>query len=153
MITLIGSLLGFISSTFPSILRLWQDASDKKHELAILQMQMQMQFQAQGHQERIEEINAQADIAESAALYKTYSTGINWVDALNGTVRPVIAYAFFVLYATVKILAYHTAAVSGTTPFFILHGTLWTGDDAAIFAGIISFYFGQRAMSKLHSIK
>jgi len=26
---------------------------------------------------------------------------------------------------------------------------LWTAEDQAIFAGIISFYFGQRAMSKL----
>jgi hypothetical protein len=67
----------------------------KKHELAVMQLQMQMQ--AQGHQEQLEEINAQADISESAALYKTYTTGISWVDALNGTVRPVIAYAFFVL--------------------------------------------------------
>ncbi|MFO1242038.1 MAG: hypothetical protein U1E36_02395 [Rickettsiales bacterium] len=36
-----------------------------------------------------------ADIAESRALYQTYNTGIRWVDTLNGTVRPVIAYNFF----------------------------------------------------------
>ena len=30
---------------------------------------------------------------------------------------------------------------------------LWTTEDHAIFAGIISFYFGQRAMSKLRSGK
>ena len=141
MFTLLGSLLGFISSTFPSLIKLWQDASDKKHELAVLQMQMQ--FQAQGHQERIEEINTNADIAESAALYKTYNTGIGWVDELNGTVRPVIAYALFILYASVKI-----------THFSIeMPWTLWTEEDQAIFAGIISFYFGQRAMNKIHGGK
>ena len=141
MITLLGSLLGFITSTFPSLLKLWQDASDKKHELAILQLQMQAQ--AQGHQERLEEINTQADIAESDALYKTYTTGIDWVDALNGTVRPVIAYSFFILYALVKVMQF-----SADLPWL-----LWTAEDQAIFAGIISFYFGQRAMSKLRSGK
>ena len=141
MITLLGSLLGFISSTFPDLLKLFRDASDKKHEITLLQMQMD--FQAQGHQERLEEINTNADIAESQALYKTYTTGISWVDALNGTVRPVIAYSFFILYAAVKIMHY-----SADLPWL-----LWTEDDQAIFAGIISFYFGQRAMSKLRSVK
>ena len=150
MITLLGALLGFISSTFPSLVKLWQDASDKKQELAILQLQMQAQ--AQGHNERIEEINTQADITESAAIYKTYATGISWVDALNGTVRPVIAYAFFVLYATVKFISFSALPATGV-PFVVVYSTLWTGDDSAIFAGIISFYFGQRAMSKLRSEK
>ena len=147
MITLLGSLLGFISSTFPSIVKLWQDASDKKQELAILQLQIQQQ--AAGAQQQLQEINAQADIAESAEIYKTYTTGISWVDALNGTVRPVIAYAFFILYALVKLLSYAAVANSSSVPFVVLHDTLWTEDDGAIFAGIISFYFGQRAMSKL----
>jgi hypothetical protein len=147
MITLLGSLLGFISSTFPSLLKMWQDSSDKQHEITLLKMQMEQQ--AQGHTERLDEINAQADITESAALYKTYTTGIDWVDALNGTVRPVIAYAFFILYALVKLLSYAAVANSNAVPFVVLHDTLWTEDDAAIFAGIISFYFGQRAMSKV----
>ncbi len=137
MITLIGALLGFISSAFPDLLKIWRDAADRKHELAILQMQMEQQ--KQGHTNRLEEINVQADIAESRALYKTYHTGIKWVDALNGTVRPVIAYSFFILYAVVKIMQF-----SADLPWL-----LWTAEDQAIFAGIISFYFGQRAMSKL----
>lgn len=137
MITLIGALLGFISSAFPDLLKIWRDAADRKHELAILQMQMEQQ--RQGHTHRLEEINVQADIAESRALYKTYHTGIKWVDALNGTVRPVIAYSFFILYAVVKIMQF-----SADLPWL-----LWTAEDQAIFAGIISFYFGQRAMSKL----
>ncbi|MBL0319353.1 MAG: hypothetical protein IPP74_08720 [Alphaproteobacteria bacterium] len=99
-----------------------------------------MDSQAQGHQEKLEETNAQADIAESQALYKTYTSGIGWVDALNGTVRPVIAYSFFILYATVKVMHFSTN----------LPWLLWTEEDQAIFSGIISFYFGQRAMSKIH---
>jgi hypothetical protein len=141
MITLLGSLLGFIGAAFPDILKLFKDSADRKHELAILQMQIEQQ--KQGHANRLEEIYVEADIAESRALYKTYTTGIRWVDALNGTVRPVVAYCFFLLYATVKFMHY-----SADLPWL-----LWTEEDQAIFSGIISFYFGQRAMSKVRGGK
>lgn len=98
-----------------------------------------MQQQAQGHSNHLEEIQVNADIAESRALYQTYNTGIRWVDVLNCTVCPVIAYSFFLLYATVKLMQF-----SAGLPWL-----LWTEEDQAIFAGIISFYFGQRAMAKL----
>jgi hypothetical protein len=150
MITLFGSLLGFVGAAFPDLLKLLRDTNDKKHEIQILQMQMEQQ--RQGHSERLEEIsvkgNLEADIAETKSLYKTYSTGITWVDSLNGTVRPIIAYAFFILYATVKILTYWAIVATDTS---IIYSTLWTEEDAAIFAGIISFYFGQRAMNKIRN--
>lgn len=141
MITLLGSLLGFISAGFPDFLKLFRDSQDNKHELKILEMQMEQQ--RLGHSNRLEEIQVNADIAESRALYKTYHTGIGWVDALNGTVRPVIAYSFFILYAAVKAMQF-----SADIP-----AQLWTQEDQAIFAGIISFYFGQRAMAKLRNGK
>ena len=136
MITLLGALLGFAGSVFPDLLKLLQEHQDRKHELHILHLQLEQQ--RQGHTQRLEEINAQADIAESRALYRTWRSDIRWVDALNGTVRPVLAYAFFGLYVYVKVVqAIHT-------PWM-----LWGAEDQAIFAGIISFYFGQRAMSKV----
>jgi hypothetical protein len=149
MITLLGSLLGFISAAFPDLLKIWRDSADRKHELTILQLQMQQQ--AQGHTNRLEEINVQAGISESRALYKTYNTSIKWVDALNGTVRPALAYAFFLLYASVKwaqiSILLDSSSLSQVLPL------IWQMEDQAIFAGIISFYFGQRAMSKLRSGK
>lgn len=145
MVSLLGALLGFVSSAFPDLLKIFRDSADRKHELSILQMQLEQQRQE--HTNRIEEINVRADIAESQALYKTYNSGVQWVDALNGTVRPVLAYAFFVLYASVKWA--QLAALSGSTTFIESLPMLWHVEDQAIFAGIISFYFGQHAMSKL----
>jgi hypothetical protein len=148
MITLISSLLGFFGSAFPDLLKLFKDAQDRKHELAVLQLQLQQQ--AQGHQDRLEEIRATAESAESQALYKTYQVGIHWVDALNGTVRPVLAYAFFALYAITKCLQFSLLS-AGDLPWLVEKAIalLWQDEDRAIFAGIISFYFGQRAMGKL----
>lgn len=141
MITLLGAIVGFISAAFPDLLKLFKDSQDRKHELTILKLQMEQQ--AQGHANRLEEIHVQADITESRALYKTFYSGIRWVDALNGTVRPVIAYSFFALYAVVKVMQF-----SADLPWL-----LWTEEDQAIFAGIISFYFGQRAMTKVRGGK
>tara|TARA_E500000318_G_scaffold111120_1_gene128566 strand:+ start:1900 stop:2046 length:147 start_codon:yes stop_codon:yes gene_type:complete len=41
MLTLIGSLLGFLSSTFPYLLKLWQDGADRHYELAVVDWQME----------------------------------------------------------------------------------------------------------------
>lgn len=147
MVTLLGSLIGFISAAFPDLLKIWRDAADRKHELTILEMQMAQA--AQGHQQRLEEINAQADISESRALYKTYYSGIRWVDALNGTVRPVLAYSFFLLYFVIKCMQFAMVDLADPLPWQI--AALWSVEDQAIFAGIISFYFGQRAMAKVRS--
>ena len=147
MVTLLGSLIGFISAAFPDLLKIWRDAADRKHELTILRLQMEQA--AQGHQQRLEEINTQADIAESKALYKTYYSGIKWVDALNGTVRPVLAYAFFLLYFTIKCMQFAMVDLGNPLPWHM--DMLWSVEDQAIFAGIISFYFGQRAMSKVRA--
>lgn len=132
MITLLGSLIGFLSSIIPDVVKMFQDRQDKKHELEILKIQIQREQTA--FNQKLEAINVQADIAESKQLYATYKTQIKWVDALNGTVRPVIAYSFFFLYAFLKIE---------------FADNLWTEEDQAIFAGIISFYFGQRSMLAL----
>lgn len=147
MVTLLGSLIGFVSAAFPDLLKIWRDAADRKHELTILEMQMAQA--AQGHQQRLEEINTQADIAESRALYKTYYSGIKWVDALNGTVRPVLAYSFFFLYFIIKCMQFSMVDLADPLPWQL--EMLWSVEDQAIFAGIISFYFGQRAMSKVRA--
>ena len=106
MITLLGSLLGFISSAFPDLLKIWRDAADRKHELAILHMQMEQQ--RQGHTQRLEEIQVQADVAESKALYAHASqpSGVKWVEALRASVRPVITYAFLFCSPLSKPLLY-----------------------------------------------
>lgn len=143
MITLLSSLLGFFGSAFPDVLKLYRDKQDREHELKILDLQLKQQ--AQGHVNQLEEIRASAESAESQALYKTYSTGIGWVDALNGSVRPVLAYAFFTLYAITKLLQF--SLIDPSIPASVL--ILWQEEDQAIFVGIISFYFGQRAMGKV----
>jgi hypothetical protein len=146
MITLLASIAGFFSSIFPEILKIFKDKNDKKHELEILDRQIKFNKAKEIYQ--MQEIEIRRDILEQAALYQTYKTGISLIDALNGTVRPVLAYSFFIMYCGVKTLQY-TALKSGAANLHEYVQLLWSVDDQAIFAGIISFYFGQRTFSKV----
>lgn len=144
MITLFASIAGFISSIFPEIFKILRDKQDKKHELLLLEKQIEMH--KSGVNTRLEEIGYDADQSEIRALYETYHTGISWVDAFNGTVRPVLAYAFFILYSGVKLMQF--TAIINEPDFGSFISILWTTEDQAIFAGIISFYYGQRSINK-----
>lgn len=142
MITLFASLLGFAGSWLPQIFKMWTDKSDKAHEITLLQMQMDA-AKEQGA-EKLAEIGAQGDAAQDTAIYQTYKTGVTWVDSLNGTVRPVLAYAFFFLYALVKYKQYEL--IGDHALLFQYLDALWTQEDQAIFCAVVSFYYGSRAM-------
>ncbi len=146
MITLLASIAGFISSLIPEIVKVYKDKNDKKHELEILSRQIELT--KMNISQNLEEIRASYDASELTSLYTTFKTGISWVDALNGTVRPVMAYCFFALYSLLKYVQYKAIMYVAESAVQYID-ILWTTDDQAIFAGIISFYFGQRTFSKL----
>ena len=148
MLTLLGSLLGFITSAFPQLLGLIKDWQDRKHELAILDRQMEMQ--RQGHTQRLEEIAVAADIAEAQALYRhdAQVSRVKWVDGLRSSVRPMITYAFFLLFAAVKGSGlYLLIAVEGLVLAEALP-RIWDDETAALFAAVVSFWFGARSLAK-----
>ncbi len=145
MITLLASIAGFISSIIPEIIKYFKDINDKKHELDILEKQIEYsKIERAGS---LEEIHVSRDILEHASLYSTYTTEIKWVDMLNGSVRPILAYSFFLMYLWVKYLQYK--AISASAHLVEHLDIIWNVDDQAIFAGIISFYYGQRTFRKL----
>jgi hypothetical protein len=77
----------------------------KAHELAILSKQME--FMEKGHHNRIAEIGAMADANESPYSYKfAAKSGNSTIDALTTSIRPVLSYAFFILYAYIKIVQF-----------------------------------------------
>jgi hypothetical protein len=146
MLTLLGSLLGFLGSAFPQILKLFQEAHDRRHELAILNLQMEQQ--RQGHQQRLEEIQRDGDIKQSLALYQHDSqpAGYKWVEALRASVRPVLTYAFFLLFAAVKIAGLYTMVGFDGMSLAVALPLIWDAETQALFAAIMTFWFRQRAL-------
>ncbi len=147
MITLLATLAGFISSAFPDVLKLVRDRADRKHELAILDRQLEAQ--REGHTQRLEEIQIQADMTESKALYQHASlpSHVKWVEALRASVRPIITYAFFALFVFVKVMTLITLMQQG---FTVINSvlTIWDDETQALFAAVMAFWFGQRSVTK-----
>ena len=73
------------------------------------------------------------------------STG--FISGLQKSVRPVITYAFFGLFATIEITLLLEALEKGTD-FSEAITLLWDDETKAIFAAVISFWFGSRAIEK-----
>jgi hypothetical protein len=141
MLTLLASIVGFMGSIVPEVLRLVRDKSDKEHELKILEKQIE---NSRISITNLKEIDAGS--IERRIMYKTYKTKIKWVDALNGTVRPMLAYGFFAFYVFMKL---RCCSLASYVSLMSQIESIWTENDYAIFAGVISFYFGQRTFSKL----
>ncbi|HJK86414.1 MAG TPA: hypothetical protein QKA08_01410 [Candidatus Megaira endosymbiont of Nemacystus decipiens] len=144
MITLLASIAGFFSSIIPEIIKYFKDISDKNYQLKILEKRIK--YNKLYDEKELEDINISRDIAEQNVLYSTYHTHIKWVDSLNGSVRPVLAYSFFIMYMSVKYMQYRLLTQASNIIEYI--NIIWSVDDQAIFAGIISFYYGQRTFRK-----
>lgn len=146
MLTLLGAALGFISSTVPAILKMFQAKADRAHELAIMDKQIEAQKVTGAL--KLQEINVEADIREMEALQASLRpSGVKWADALTASVRPVITYAFFGLFLFVEISAFILLIRSGVDPLQT-GSIIWSDEIQALFAGIISFWFGNRSIHK-----
>ncbi len=148
MITIIGTLLGLLGSLLPEVLKFWNSKEDHKHEIEMAKIQMEAQERL--HTERMEEINTQADIAESTALYKSAEikpSGIGWLDGImmlyGSSVRPTVTYAFVAFYAIAKYAQYKVIVASGGAMWNTIW-QLWNSEDMAVFATVLAFWFGGR---------
>lgn len=158
MLTILTSIIGFVGGFVPDILKYFKQKQDNAHEIEILKLQMEAQKEL--HTEKMEEINANADIEESKALYqsaKVEYTGVKWIDGiiglLNGTVRPVVAYLFVGLYSVVKLAqVYGMVHGSGTTYLDAVKYT-YTELDMSCLMLVLSYYFGQRMATKVFKLK
>lgn len=153
MIALLSALLGFLSSAFPDFLKWFRDKGDRAHEIAILKLQMEYDEKrlAAGASDRLQEVTLSSTVAERQALNAGPGThegmlGIAWVDALSGSVRPMLTYCFFALYAAVKLAQYELLLRAMDKAEAL--AALWTEDDMGIFAAVIAFWFGSRALGK-----
>ena len=171
MLTLLSTLLSFLMGGLPKILDFLQDRQDKKHELELAQMQIQRELEMRKlgfeAQERVEHIHTQqleietksaekqslvqAQQAEMQAIY-AHDTSLNegtseWMKNLRASVRPVITYGFFFLLLFIDIGLFAYGWNSGV-PFTELAEMLWDSDTQALFASIIAFHFGGRALGK-----
>jgi hypothetical protein len=141
MLTLLGSLLGFVTSTGPGIFKeimsARQDAKDKEHELKLMAQQSQDR-----RDEAVITSAGEANVAVQESVQETTKRASLWVVNLSGSVRPVVTYSFFAEFVLLTALRAFDAIDDAT------YSMIWSENTEAIFATILAFWFGQRLTSK-----
>ena len=145
--------MGFASSAVPAITDSFARKQDNKHELD--KMKMMAELRKAGYDHDLKAYEAMGADKEHDRLIQhdiaiNQSSGI--IAGLQKSVRPVITYAFFILFATIEIVLLMEALEKGTD-FAEAIQLLWDDETKAIFAAIISFWFGSRAIDKARRVK
>ena len=153
MTGLLGSLLGFGTSIIPAIIDGFKRKQDHKHELEKMKIHAELQqkgfeFKAEMYREMGADLEHQRLIDHDIAISKHRG----WIGALQRSVRPVITYAFFLLFAVIEINLLIEALNNDVLISDALH-ILWDEDTKAIWAAIISFWFGSRAIDKTRNTR
>lgn len=143
MLTLLGSLLGFLSAGLPKVFEFFQQKQDNQLKMQMLQAQIEARKSNQEFDLKM--FHEKKDFDEQKILIEhDIAMKDNW---LSSSVRPIITYLFFFIFAAVKIsMIWH--AISTGTDFYSAMQMTWDEETQAIFAAIISFWFGSRAMQK-----
>lgn len=127
MIALLSTILGLIGGALPDVLKMAGKAQDASHERALLLLQAELQLKsAQATADaKFREIEAGVYAAEAQAmreyvgkLWESQSkpTGIKWLDAFNGSLRPTFVSLCMIMFAVLAVpfvdslLADHAAA-------------------------------------------
>ena len=103
---------------------------------------------------KLQELDKQADIAETKGIYehdRSIDAG-GFVNALRGSVRPVITYAFFIMFVAVEAVIMLKVMESGGDWKDAVE-LMWSPETQGLFAAIMSFWFGNRAVSKYYNRK
>mgnify|MGYP003625447134 FL=1 len=146
MITLLGSLLGFGSSFLPEVLNFFKAGQEHKQKME--SMKLEMELMSKRSELQLNMLDKQADIKETEGLYKHDSIDAGgFVNALRGSVRPVITYAFFGLFVAVQVVIMVKVMDEGGD-WASAVTLMWTPETSGLFAAIMSFWFGNRAVSK-----
>ena len=113
-------------------------------------MEKMAELRAAGFDHDMKMFETKAADDEHARLIEhdiSINKGTGFIAGLQKSVRPVITYCFFILFAVIEVNLLQQALASGADLSGALD-TLWDEDTKAIFAAIISFWFGSRAVEK-----
>ncbi len=171
MLTLLSTVISFLTGGIPKFLDMFQDRADKKHELELARMQTEREFklleagyaaQQKIEEVRLDEIKTQTEAdtkmavidaqkSEMEMIYK-HDMSLNegtsqTIKDLRASVRPVLTYCFFALLALIDIGLF-LYGWKRDTDFRELANLLWDDETQALFASIIAFHFGGRAFGK-----
>ena len=149
---ILGSLLGFGGSVVPAITDHFKQKNEQKFELA--KMEKMAELRAAGFDHEMKMFETQAADSEHERLINhdiSINQGTGFIAGLQKSVRPIITYCFFGLFCAIEVTLLMQALEEGKSISDSIN-VLWDDDTKAIFAAIISFWFGSRAIDKSRKV-
>jgi len=147
-----GGVFGGLLRLAPEVLKFFDKANERKHELALLEQEMafaRMRGEIAMRQAEMamatEELNSIGKAFEEQS--STAKAAGKMIAAISALVRPSITYAFVLAYFLVKIAGFSIAQEQGGN-WKEVTLSLWTPDDVTILFMIISFWFVGRVWER-----
>jgi len=144
MLSLVGSILGFGTSFLPKVLGYFEEKRDQAHELQMMDKQLEQQLQI--GKQKMQMMDIDADIRETEALHKEHASitrkSSQWCVNLSASVRPIITYCLFVEFAIL------TLSVNMDWITAQQYTMIWNDEFQAVWAAVVSFWFGQRSFNR-----
>jgi len=146
--SVLGALTGFGGSVVPAVLDYFKGKQEAKQKSEM--MAMQVDLMKTGAEIDLKKFYAMANDDEHARLIQhdiAMQEDTGFMAGLRKSVRPVITYMFFALFVAVEGTLIWHALNSGEQLVDVMNH-VWEDETQAIFAAIISFWFGSRAIEK-----
>jgi len=153
---LLGSIFGGIFRMAPEILKYFDKANERKHELNMFKFQCDLE--AQRGQQKLAEIGAQREAAIDVGVMDAFQSAIEqqatmvkaaggWVASLSASVRPVVTYWVLFVWSFIHVWFAWNAWLAGA-PATEVFKTMMTPDFSALLSGTINYWFLDRTLSK-----
>lgn len=152
---LLGSLLGGVFRIIPEVIKWLDRRGERDHELALLKAEMEFS------KLRVELMKYQTDAAMQVGELEAMSAAIREqgetskaagkiIAAISALVRPLVTYAFVIVYFLVKFATFLLAIEQGGEWKEVLIN-MWNQDDMAILMLILTFWFVGRVWDRTKS--
>ena len=104
----------------------------------------------------LQELDAKADIVETEKLYEhdmALAAHGGWVVSLQASVRPVITYLFMGTFIAVEVGLVYSLIANQNVDWPTALESAFGEEEMGLLSCIISFWFGNRAMSRARATK
>lgn len=151
---LLGGGLGALARLAPEVIAIFDKRNERRHEKEMAKLNLEFEKTRHENAMDIKDLEVEQSKFGTAMTALTASiqsqaqhTGVRWVDALSATVRPVITYWLFFIYACVKIAVFSVYQSQGLPADQALVA-IWGPDDTAMLSAVLTFWYVGRVWER-----
>jgi hypothetical protein len=147
MFTALATILGALTSSIPSIVRIFEKKQELAHEKSMAELKLEAAKSNADIELRLSATKASFAEGESLRTHDSSLDGGKFINSLRASVRPVITYVFFFMFVIIKTSAAYVMLTNGASVPEMLKA-VWDPETTAIFGSIVGFWFGSRTFEK-----